>query len=130
MWKVMGTDTVLIKAGDVWAGKLLELSARKRDAQRFRDLMARAEVNYWFDAIREIHTFYLKFPKSTKAEDLEFLRDFMLKVQKGAKVPVIEYDGEPQKYTIVLTADEEEDAHKGRNPWWEKYEKEQKTQAI
>jgi hypothetical protein len=130
MWKVLGTETVLLKAGDVWEERLLELSTRKKDAPKFRDILAKAEITYWFDAIREIHTFFLRFPTKTKTDDMAFVRDYILKLHKVAKVPVIEFRDEPQKFTVVLTAEKEVEAHKGRNAWWEKYEKEEKTQTI
>ncbi len=110
---MLGTETVVIKAGDVWSDRLIELSARKKDAARFRELMSKADLRYFFDAIPEVHAFHLQFPASVEIEDLEFFRDFILKLEKAAKVPVIEFDGEPQKYTVVLTSETEDDVHKG-----------------
>ncbi len=111
MWKVLGVETSAVKAGDVWTDRLIELSARKKDSERFRELFAKADLRYYFDTIREVHMFYLQFPRKVKVEELEFVRDFILKLEKGAKVPVIEFDGEPQKYSVVLSSDVETDLY-------------------
>lgn len=111
MWKVLGVETAVIKAGDVWADRLIELSARKKDSEKFREMFSKADLRYCFDAIREVHMFYLQFPRKVKIEDLEFVRDFILKLEKAAKVPVIEYDGEAQKYSVVLSSDVETDLY-------------------
>lgn len=111
MWKVLGVETAVVKAGDVWANRMIELSARKKDADKFRELFSKADLRYYFDTIREVHMFYLQFPRKVKVEDLEFVRDFILKLEKAAKAPVIEYDGEAQKYSVVLSSDTETDLY-------------------
>jgi hypothetical protein len=130
MWKVLGEETVIVNAGEVWAERLRQLSQRRKDAQKFKDLLAQADVRYYFDAIKEVHVFYLQFPGDVTTEDLEFLKDFILKVQKAAKVPVVEFDGEAQLSSIVLTSDKPADDHKKRNPWWEQKEEKEERQAI
>ena len=130
MWKVLGVETVMINADAVWTDRLVELSQRKKDSPRFRELLARANVRYYFDTIREVHMFYLQFPTKTKVEELEFARDFILKLHKDAKVPVVEFDGEPQRFSIVLSSDEQVDDHKKRNNWWEMEEEKEERQAI
>lgn len=129
MWKVLGDPTVMIKAGDVWEEKLFALSKKKKGSERFRELMSEAEIVYRFDPMAEVHCFFVQMPTKTEMEELEFLKDFILKLHKGAKVPVIEFNDEPQKFTIVLTAESEKDIHEMRK---EKREKggEEEMQSI
>lgn len=129
MWKVLGKEALPVTVGDTWQEMVVELSKRKKGADRFRALMEGADLRYFHDAIRDIHTFMLRFDPSTDMEDLQFVHDFILKVHGSAKVPVLEFDGEPQRFVVVLTAEDERDDHKKRNEWWQDEEKGE-TQAL
>ncbi len=74
--------------------------------------------------------FYLQFPSDVSIDDLEFMKGFVLKLHKAAKVPVVEFEGEPQRSSIVLTSDEPVDNHKKRNNWWEAGEAKDDQQPI
>lgn len=78
-------------------------------------MLKSADVNYWFDGAKEVHAFYIKFPESVGPEDLRFFKEFIEKVRSSLKVPVIEVDGIPQEYRIVLTSEEEEDVYRRRS---------------
>ncbi len=112
MWKVLGVETALIKSGDMWEERLIELSSRKKGSERFISLLNKGEVGYWFDTIEEIHSFSVVFPEDVSVEDLQFMKDFILKAHKSAKVPVMEYGGMPQRTTIILTSEMDKDVHK------------------
>lgn len=130
MWKVLGVETPIIAAGDVWMDKMSELSSRKKDAPKFRELLSKANVRYYFDTVREVHVFYVRFPYDVKLADLEFFRDFIIKLEKSSKTPVVEYDGESQVHTTIISSDEEKDDHVGRNAWWELSEDEVRKYAF
>lgn len=131
MWKVLGVETIMINADTVWADRLIVLSQRRKDGPRFRELLGKADRRYFFDTIREIHVFYLKFPPTVTLEDLEFMKGFIMKLHAAAKVPVVEFDGEAQRASVAMTSEEDRDDHKGRNKWWEnKEEGEEETQSI
>lgn len=119
MWKILGVEAPIITAGDVWYNRMVELSSRKKDAPKFRKLLDSADIRYYFDTVREVHVFYIKLPLDTEFPDLEFFRDFIVKLEKSAKVPTIEYDGVKQTHVTIISADEEKDDHVGRNNWWE-----------
>lgn len=126
----MGVETPIIAAGDVWIDKMSELSSRKKDAPKFRELLSKANIRYYFDTIREVHVFYVKFPSDVELPDLEFFRDFIIKLEKSSKIPVVEYDGESQVHTTIISSDEEQDDHVGRNAWWELGEDEVRKYAF
>lgn len=130
MWKVLGEETIMINADGVWATRLVELSKRRKDAPKFTELLAKANIRYYFDTIREVHMFYLQFPSDVSVDDLEFMKEFVLKLHKAAKVPVVEFDGESQRSSIVLSSDEPVDDHKKRNNWWEMGEGKEDQQTI
>ena len=119
MWKVLGVETAIIAAGDIWKSRMFELSSRKKDAPKFRELLSQANIRYYFDTIREVHVFYVRFPSNVDLPELEFFRDFIIKLEKSAKVPVIEFENEAQTHTTIISSDEEVDDHVGRNNWWE-----------
>jgi hypothetical protein len=107
MWKVFGVTTNLVAAGDVWQKQLVKLAGKKKDKERFLELNQKADVNYMFDTIREVHIFYVKFPEGTDMEDLKFFEHFILKITKAAKEPTLEYAGEAQKFMVVISAESE-----------------------
>lgn len=112
MWKVLGVETILINADAVWVDRLMSLSQRRKDAPRFRDLLGRADVRYYFDTIREVHMFRLQLPPEVTLEELEFMKEFIMRLYKAAKVPVVEFDGQAQLSSVVLSSDEEEDTYR------------------
>jgi hypothetical protein len=114
MWKVLGVETTVVRSGDVWKKRMIELSKRRKNKERFIELLESADVNYWFDAAKEVHAFYIKFPESIGPDDLQFFKEFIEKIRSSLKVPVIEVDGIPQEYRIVLTSEEEEDVYRRR----------------
>jgi hypothetical protein len=107
MWKVFGVATNLVAAGDVWQKQLVKLSGRKKDKDKFLELNQKADVNYMFDTIREVHIFYVKFPEGTDMEDLKFYEHFVLKITKAAKDPTLEFEGIAQKFMVVISAESE-----------------------
>jgi hypothetical protein len=108
MWKVLGVETSILKVGQIWKEQVVLLSKKKIGRDRFLRVIDTADVNHWFDAQEELHVLYVQFPVETKAEDLQFFKDFVVKVMKGVSEPVIEYNGIPQRFTIVMTSEEEE----------------------
>ncbi|MBI0583017.1 MAG: hypothetical protein ISF22_02185 [Methanomassiliicoccus sp.] len=119
MWKVLGVETIMINADAVWADRLVALSQRRKESPRFRELLAMADIRYFFDTIREIHVFYLRFPPSVSMDDLEFIKSFIMKLHAAAKAPLVEFDGESQRASVAMTSEEDIDDHKKRNDWWE-----------
>ncbi len=109
MWKVLGKEAVPVTVGYVWKERLEELSKRRKNSPRFRKLLEQADLRYYHDAIRDIHTFVLKFDPSTDMDELEFLKDYILKLHDLSDDPVVTFKDEPQRYTVIFTAEEEED---------------------
>lgn len=119
MWKVLGIETTVVKSADVWKKRMIELSKRRKNRERFIELLESADVNYWFDAAKEVHAFYIRFQENIGPEDLQFFKEFIEKVHHSLKVPVIEIDGVPQEFRIVLTSEEEEDVYRRKSPYQE-----------
>lgn len=113
MWKVLGKPINLIQAEETWKSRILELSRRKKGRPRFLKMFEEADVRYWFNTVEEIHVFFIKLPPSYGPEDVEFMKDFITKVIRSSDDPVIEFAGEPLKYTVVITSEEEEDVYRG-----------------
>ncbi|HOK27610.1 MAG TPA: hypothetical protein PLI21_01125, partial [Methanomassiliicoccaceae archaeon] len=101
MWKVLGKEAVPVTVGYVWKERLEELSKRRKNSPRFRKLLEQADLRYYHDAIRDIHTFVLKFDPSTDMDELEFLKDYILKLHDLSDDPVVTFKDEPQRYTVI-----------------------------
>jgi len=114
MWKVLGVEAVIPRMANLFEERLIELSKRKKQRQRFLDIVADVDLSYVFDPMREISVFRFDLPSKYSPEDLEFLKEFVQRVLKAAKMPVIEYEGVPQRYAIVLNAEKEEDDYEFR----------------
>ncbi len=111
MWKVLGKSALTVTVGTTWQERVTELSKGEKDADRFMALMEEADLRYFYDTIKDIHTFLLRFDPHTDIEDLEFVHDFILKVHAASKEPVVEFGGEPQQFTVVITAEEDSDIY-------------------
>ena len=135
MWKVLGEETVIPKMGDVWVERMVQLSRRRKDKDRFIKTLQDAEVRYVYDVIREVNTFVVTLPPKYGHKDLEFMRAYTSRVDKSLKFPVVEYQGAAQRYSIIFTSDEDEDDYKWRKEhrsdyfqWVERKSKEEKSE--
>ncbi|HHD15951.1 MAG TPA: hypothetical protein ENK47_04520 [Euryarchaeota archaeon] len=116
MWKVLGEKINLIQAGEIWKNRILELSRRKKGRPKFVKMLEEADVKYWFNTVDEVHVFFIKLPASYGSEEVKFMKDFIMKVIRSSADPVIEFAGEPLRYTVVITSEEEEDVYRGFSP--------------
>ncbi len=114
MWTALGKETPPVAIGQTWQDQLIERSRRKRGRDRFLAIMKGASFNYWFDAIKEIHVLLIQLPRKTKREDIDFLGDFITRVHKGAKIPVIAFDGRPQRFSLIITSETPKDDYEAR----------------
>jgi hypothetical protein len=113
MWKVFGVPENIIESGRVWKQQIIELSRRKKGRPRFMEMVEDTEVSHWFDGIEEIHVFYVELPERYGPEDVDFLKDFIIKIIKSSNDPVISLFDEPQKYTVIITSEREKDVYRG-----------------
>ncbi len=120
MWTVLGKRTSPVTNGHTWQEQLVDLSKRKRERSRFLALIDRADIDYWFDAIKEIHVLFIQMPPATKREDLEFLAAFITKVHKSVRLPVIALNDVPQNFSIALTSEKPQNDYQVRKKIREK----------
>jgi hypothetical protein len=113
-WKVLGKKTLPVAIQDNWEEQLRALSARKKDKERFLTMLDSADISYFFDTIHEIHTFFIKLLFETTDDDLVFFEDFIKKIRRSAKEPMVSLEGEEQDSVIIITADMERDDYQAR----------------
>ncbi len=115
MWEVLGADTSLVRVKDTWKGRMIELSQEREGQERFLELLNIADINYWFDGVQEVHSFYLEFPDTVGSEELEFVKGFVLGILEDSECPLIRLKGDEddQEYALVFTSEQEEDTYKG-----------------
>jgi hypothetical protein len=112
MWKVFGEPENIIESGEIWKKQIIELSRRKKGRPRFLEMMEVAEVSHWFDPIEEIHVFSVELPEKFGVDDIEFMKNFIIKIIKGSDEPVISLFDDPQKYTVIITSERENDVYR------------------
>ncbi|MBM4237198.1 MAG: hypothetical protein FJ151_01785 [Euryarchaeota archaeon] len=108
MWKVLGVDTALVKAGDLWKERMVALSAGRKGRREFLSMLEKADISYWFDAVKEVHAFYVKFPDEVTSEELRRFEKSVTGILSRVSFPVVELEGVAQRYAVVMTAEEEE----------------------
>jgi hypothetical protein len=113
-WKVLGMKTLPVAIQDNWEGQLRVRSARKKDKERFLAMLDSADIYYFFDTIREIHTFLIKLPVETTDDDLAFFEGFIMRIKRSSKDPLVSLEGEEQNSVIIITADKERDDYEAR----------------
>ena len=131
MWKVFGVEGTVPAFSEIWKMRLIELSKRKKERERFLKMMEESEVRYLLDAIREVNVFMVYLPKKYGREDLIFLKEFVVKVTKAAKMPVLEFNGVAQANAVIITSAEDENDYawrrQNRTNWLEAEEKRLKS---
>jgi hypothetical protein len=127
MWRVFGVEGTIPAFAEIWKQRMIELSKRKKDRERFLKMIEDSEVRYVLDAIREVHVFMVYLPTKYKREELLFFKEFTVKASKSAKVPTLEYNGVSQPTGIVITSQEDENDYlwrrQHRTNWLESEEK-------
>jgi hypothetical protein len=121
MWKVFGVEGTIPAFAEIWKLRMIELSKRKKDRERFLQMIEDSDVRYVLDAIREVHVFMVYLPAKYGREDLVFFKEFVVKTTKSAKMPTLEFDGMMQNHGVVITTQEEEDEYAERRKVRSKY---------
>lgn len=112
MWKVLGTEAPILKADSVLREEVLKGSRRRKGRARFVAMLEKADFNHFFDTQEELHVFFVTLPRETSPDDVRFFGEFLGRVVKSFERPVIELDGVAQPFTVVVTAEEEEDVYR------------------
>ena len=124
MWKILGKEAVIPAAPDVWRERVVELSKKKRERERFLSLLEKGDMRVVLDGPRETWMFIINLPRDAARQDLEFLGQYLQMLDRAAKKPLIEMDGKPLKASIVVTTEEYSDDYEIRKTLREKWEKE------
>ncbi|MGD1060580.1 MAG: hypothetical protein ABR879_03895 [Methanomassiliicoccales archaeon] len=124
MWKILGEEAVIPTMADVWRKRVVDLSKAKKERERFLALLEKGEMRVVLDGVRETWMFIINLPSETKRADLEFLARYLQSLDKAAKKPFMEMDGEAQKSSIVVTTEEYGDDYEIRKTLRAKWKKE------
>ncbi|HVO78090.1 MAG TPA: hypothetical protein VMS79_04395 [Methanomassiliicoccales archaeon] len=124
MWKILGEEAVIPTMPEVWKKRVVELSKKKADRDRFLALLDKGEMRVVLDGPRETWMFIINLPKETERKDLEFLAQYFQMLDKSARKPLLEMDGEAQKASIVVTTEEYSDDYDLRKDLRTKWKKE------
>ena len=119
-WKILGKKTLPVGIQDAWESQLEAFAKKKDDGAKFLKLMAKADIAYKFDTIRELHIFQVTFPAKTSMADLEYFRDYIEKLRKSARVVMVSLEGKEQRSTVVISADEDINEYRLRRETHEK----------
>jgi hypothetical protein len=125
MWKVFGEEGVMVQFGLLWKERMIELSKRRKDRDRFLDLLEKADISHYLDIHQRLHVFRMELPSSCTAEDVEFLKGFVQRILKSTEYPMVDLDGEEQRAALIISAEEPEDEHVSRMSEWYKMKQEE-----
>ncbi|MHC1709052.1 MAG: hypothetical protein AB9819_01400 [Methanomassiliicoccales archaeon] len=125
MWKVFGEEGVMVQFGLLWKERMIELSKRRKDRDRFLELLEKAEISHYLDIHQRLHVFRMDLPPTCTPEDVEFLKGFVQRILKSTPYPMVDLDGEEQKAALVISAEEPEDEHTSRMSEWYKMKQEE-----
>ncbi len=106
MWKILGEEATIPAMSDVWEKRLVELSKKKKDKERFLALLKKGDLRVVLDGPRETWMFIINLPSDASREELEFLAGYLQMLDKSARKPLMELEGEEQKASIVITTEE------------------------
>jgi len=120
MWKVFGEEGVMVQFGTLWTARMRDLSKRRKDRDRFLELLDSAEVTHYLDIHQRMHVFKMSLPSSCTVEDVEFLKGFVQRILKSVEYPMVDLDGEEQRAALIITAEESVDEHRERMANWYK----------
>jgi hypothetical protein len=120
MWKVFGEEGVMVQFGTLWTARMRDLSKRRKDRDRFLELLDSAEVTHYLDIHQRMHVFKMSLPSSCTVEDVEFLKGFVQRILKSVEYPMVDLDGEEQRAALIITAEESVDEHSERMANWYK----------
>jgi len=120
MWKVFGEEGVMIRFGALWKQRMIDLSKRRKDRDRFLALLEKAEISHYLDIHQKLHVFRMELPVECTAEDVEFLKGFVQRIVKSTEYPMVELDDDEQKAILIISAEEPEDEHATRMSSWYK----------
>ena len=124
MWKVFGEEGVMVQFGPLWTARMIELSKRRKDRDRFLKLLDSAEVTHFLDIHQKMHVFKMTLPTSCTVEDVEFLKAFVQRIIKSVDYPMVDLDGEEQRAALIITAERPADEHRERMSEWYKMKSE------
>lgn len=125
MWKVFGEEGVMIRFGPLWKERMIELSKRRKDRERFLGLLEMAEITHYLDIHQKLHVFRMDLPTTCTPDDVEFLKGFVQRIIKSTEHPMVDLDGEEQKAALIISAEEPEDEHTSRMSAWYRMKREE-----
>jgi hypothetical protein len=125
MWKVFGEEGVMVQFGSLWKERMRDLSKRRKDKERFLELLDRAEMSHYLDIHQQMHVFKMKLPEKCTSDDVEFLKVYIQRIIRTVDYPMVDLDGEDQRAALIITAEEPKDEHKERMSSWYKMKEEE-----
>jgi len=105
------------------------VSKRRKDRERFLDLLGKADITHYLDIHQKLHVFRMDLPTTCTVEDVEFLKGFVQRIIKSTEYPMVDLDGEEQKAALVISAEEPEDEHSSRMSGWYKMKQDEDRKA-
>ncbi len=103
MWKILGKEAIYIDIPTTWKEKMLELAQDDDKGKKFKEIISVSEVEYLFNPQTLEHTFFIRLSDDVSPEDIQTLADATLDILKPLEIPVVEIEGDRQRYQVVIT---------------------------
>ncbi|MBE6528959.1 MAG: hypothetical protein E7Z64_07410 [Thermoplasmata archaeon] len=103
MWKILGKEAIYIDIPVTWKERMLELMTDDEKGKKFKEIVSKSKVEYLFNAQTEEHTFFIRLEDDISPEDIQDMADATLALLKTLEIPVIEVEGNRQRYQVIIT---------------------------
>ena len=107
MFKVLGQDTSIVKLGDDWKERMLELAGEGPRREKLVELFAAAEFTYFYGTEQDVHAFILQLPEETTEDEVQSYISTVREVRSFTDYPMVSFNDKPQRCKLVITAETE-----------------------
>lgn len=110
MFSILGQEALYVELAAVFKKRIAELANPEDEKEAYLlDVLGRSDVTYMFNAIDEVHTFFIRIPKDITPEQIQTMADAVLAIlgRTVEKVPCVAVDDTRQKYNVIITNYEE-----------------------
>jgi len=107
MWSIFGEEAIYLDVPDKFKQGLTRLAKDDGKNIKFKELLARSEIEYMINGETEESCFIMHVPDELTPADIQLMADVILDIVQHTTVPVIKANNTEQRYKIVISNNKE-----------------------
>ncbi len=110
MFSILGREALYVEIADVFMARMTELADADDEKERYLvDTFGVSDVSYMFNAVDEVHTFFIRIPKDITPDQIQTMADAVLAIlgRTVEEIPCVAVDDIRQRYNVIITNYEE-----------------------